>query len=307
MAHETARKTDPAGMGLDAAADRKMWLDRGAHDRLARAGLAEFAAVMNNAQGRCLRALRERENWYFAPEGQRSPDGLYLKKHSIRTWRTWLRAKLHLRTGASAARGEAHWAAALAGIGVPVMRVLAYGEHLFRDGRLQSFLLTEELRGYVELQQFLRRHFTADSRNEENGNLPRLIGHVAAIARRFHEAGFNHRDFYCCHFLIEDVGQVANLPDDNNGRVALRRAMANIRLIDLQRVQRRRWLRRRWIVKDLAQLAYSAPREVIGCRQRVAFLHAYFGVRKLRGRHRRLIAAVLAKQRRLERRHGESP
>ncbi len=79
-----------------------------------------------------------------------------------------------------------------------------------------------------------------------------------------------------------------------------------IRLIDLQRVQRRRWFRRRWIVKDLAQLAWSAPRRCIKSTHKMAFIREYLGVRKLTPAHKRLIRAVLAKQRRMERRLGNN-
>ena len=65
--------------------------------------------------------------------------------------------------------------------------------------------------------------------------LSRIIRQVAAIARRLHAAGYNHRDLNCYHFLIKEC----------------RPGAFDIRLIDLQRLQRRRWLRRRWIVKDL--------------------------------------------------------
>ena len=86
---------------------------------------------------------------------------------------------------------------------------------------------------------------------------------MARIARLLHGAGYNHRDFYCCHFLIKELS-----PGE-----------FDIRLIDLQRAERRRWFRRRWIVKDLVQLAYSPPRDRIGCKQQIALLHHYLGVR----------------------------
>ena len=109
--------------------------------------------------------------------------------------------------------------------------------------------------------------------------LHRLIVQVADIARRFHAAGFNHRDFYCCHFLVKETSP---------GRF-------DVRLIDLQRVQRRRWFRRRWIVKDLAQLASMSPDEHVGCREKVLFLRTYLGVKKLRPQDKRLVRAVLRK------------
>ena len=109
--------------------------------------------------------------------------------------------------------------------------------------------------------------------------LRRLIVQVADIARRFHAAGFNHRDFYCCHFLVKETSP---------GRF-------DVRLIDLQRVQRRRWFRRRWIVKDLAQLASMSPDDRVGCREKILFLRTYLGVRKLRPQDKRLVRDVLRK------------
>ena len=106
-----------------------------------------------------------------------------------------------------------------------------------------------------------------------------MIVQVADIARRFHAAGFNHRDFYCCHFLVKETSP---------GRF-------DVRLIDLQRVQRRRWFRRRWIVKDLAQLASMSPDDRVGCREKILFLRTYLGVRKLRPQDKRLVRDVLWK------------
>ena len=164
---------------------------------------------------------------------------------------------------------------------------MACGEKLHADGRMESFLLSEELRGYCELQDFIQRRFPAVDETsqpafaESRGRLAlrRLIVQVADIARRFHAAGFNHRDFYCCHFLVKETSPEC----------------FDVRLIDLQRVQRRRWFRRRWIVKDLAQLASMSPDDRVGCRDKVVFLRAYLGVRKLRPQDKRLVRDVLGK------------
>ncbi len=78
-------------------------------------------------------------------------------------------------------------------------------------------------------------------------------------------------------------------------------------LIDLQRVEHRRKFRGRWLVKDLAQLSYSAPRDRISWTQRLAFMKHYLGVRKLRPQDKRLIRQVLAKQRLMERTLGVHP
>ena len=128
------------------------------------------------------------------------------------------------------------------------MRLVAYGEHLHADGLFESFVLTDELDGYDAARPFprpavCRARAAPDARRDPDlGRAHPPRGRT--VARRFHAAGYNHRDLYCCHFFVKE-------PEP--GRF-------EIRLIDLQRVQRRRRFRRRWIVKDLAQLAYSAPR-----------------------------------------------
>ena len=126
------------------------------------------------------------------------------------------------------------------------MDVVAYGEQLLPDGLVESFVLTEELHGYVELDRFLRTRFPAPrpgSAAPRDPDLTRLVRQLAALVRRFHQSGFNHRDLYCCHFFLREPSP----------------GQFQIKLIDLQRVQHRRWLRRRWLVKDLAKLAWSAP------------------------------------------------
>ena len=167
------------------------------------------------------------------------------------------------------------------------MSLIAFGERLDADGRLASFVLTEELAGYTQLDDFLDGRFSGDDRDNDS-ELRRLVFKVAEMARRFHRLGYNHRDFYTCHFFVREP---------TKGRFGLN-------LIDLQRVQHRKWFRKRWVVKDLAQLAYSASPRCIGCRQKMTFIKRYLGVVKLRPRDKRFIRRILSKQRRMQRKLG---
>lgn len=283
------------------AKDTLLKIDDHYRAMMERAGLTAFEDIMSTSRGRCLRKLPGRENWYLPVEDiPESRLAMYLKKHHVRTWSTRVSATLGVKPPASAGRVEARNAESLAALGIDVMRPVAYGEKLCADGRLDSFLITEELEGYEELQDFVRRRFPPSSRRRSLGTempgpcqpgaagleLRRLIRQVAEIARRFHGAGYNHRDFYCCHFLVKETAPGA----------------FDVRLIDLQRVQHRRWFRWRWIVKDLAQLASMAPDGWIGCRDKVTFLRRYLGVKKLGPRDKRLVRAVLSKESRIRRR-----
>jgi len=264
------------------------------------AGLARFEGIVSTTRGQLLRRLADRENRRFELHlAQRGTRGMYLKTHRIRSWRSWLRARLGVGPGPSPGRTEAEHIARLQTLGVATMSLVAWGQRLGLDGTAESFVLTEELTGFTQLDHFLRRRFpdladrAAVGRKPapRDGDLRQLIRGVADVAARFHGLGFNHRDFYCCHFFIRET----------------LRGRFDVHLIDLQRVEERRWFRRRWLVKDLGQLAYSAPRDRVSRAQRMAFIKRYLGVSKLRRSDKRLIRAVLARQRALEHRHGAHP
>ena len=276
---------DPVGIGLTASG--QVWLDRRLESAFSELGWDQVDEVMRSEAGHCMRVLDDRENWWIdlTPEQSAGPQRFYLKKHHVRTRRSRLKACQ------AAARIEAQAAKRLNEDGIPTMQVAAYGEQLHRDGRLDSFLLTENLEGYLPLDDFLRQRFRVRRLHmptKRETGLNTLLMQVADLAARFHRAGYNHRDLYCCHFFVKEVAE----------------EQFEVRLIDLQRVQHRRRFRRRWIVKDLAQLAYSAPRDRIKCTQKLAFVRRYLGVKKLRPCDKRLIREVLAKQQRMERRLG---
>jgi hypothetical protein len=219
---------------------------------------------------------------------------MYLKKHRVRGVRLWLRSRFRASPGNTPGRTEALNVARLAACGVASLPLVAYGEQLHSSGVAESFVLTEELVGYAPLDAFLRDRFTPLNRagiTRRNPQLLRLIGEVASVAGAFHGAGFNHRDFYCCHFFVRETAKGGY----------------HVRLIDLQRVEQRRWFRGRWLVKDLAQLAYSTPCDRISRSQQLAFFKRYLGIQKLQNAHKALIRRVLARRHAMQRRLGAHP
>ena len=106
---------------------------------------------------------------------------------------------------------------------------------------------------------------------------------LATMVATLHRGGLHHQDLYLNHVLW--VGELAD------GR-------PDLRLIDLGRVSRLGLFRRRWIWKDLAQLAYSAagvPRSV-----QLRFLLAYLG-RRLNRSDRRWLGWIAWKAERIDR------
>ncbi len=275
----------------------QLWINNRYRTALVDAKLDDFTSLMATTEGRLMRALPDRENWWLRLHGPHGDArGAFLKKHHIRSLPNWVRAKLGAAAPATSGRIEAENVARLADSGIQTMPVIAFGERLSPRGLLESFVLTEELTGYVQLDHFLRQRFSDMNHALSIGRprrreFDRLLAQVADVAGRFHRQGFNHRDLYCCHFFVRESQP----------------GVYDIRLIDLQRVQHRTRLRRRWIVKDLAQLAYSTPRDVVSCGRRLAFFKAYLGVQKLGPGDRRLLRSVVGKQRLMELKLGSNP
>lgn len=132
------------------------------------------------------------------------------------------------------ARHEWEWLHELQAAGIDVPTPAALGE---QQGLLlvsESFVITAEIPDATQADWWLQANPT---RRRE------LLAPVAALARKFHDAGYCHKDFYLCHFFVQEAP-------------ALR-----IYLLDLQRCNQPAWFARRWIVKDLAQLHYSMTRQ----------------------------------------------
>ena len=145
------------------------------------------------------------------------------------------------------ARTEWEGAAILAAAGVRVPDVLGKGERGRYPHAIESFVVLDALEDCETLEHF--KHGWMDHTGPLWVALKRaLIGEVARMAKTMHGQGINHRDFYINHFLI-------NREHIRNWQPG--QAMP-LTLIDLHRVQHRAQVPRRWLIKDLASLLFSA-------------------------------------------------
>jgi UDP-glucose:(heptosyl)LPS alpha-1,3-glucosyltransferase len=149
-------------------------------------------------------------------------------------------------------------------LGVETMTIAGFGTRGKNPARLESFLITDELRETVSLEDFCRDW----AKNAPPSRLKKaLIEKVAGIARTLHENGVNHRDFYICHFLLP----LADLD------LVQRHEPFRLHLIDLHRVQLRNRAPRRWIVKDVAGLFFSSLDIGLSRRDVLRFMRRYSG------------------------------
>lgn len=198
----------------------------------------------------------------------------YIKRHGRSSWKEYVKPWLQGQKPLLGAQPE--WDALLAfhAQGLPTMTPVACGR---MSGR--SFLITEGLEGCDKLSALL--HDANHSEQERR----RIIGHVADIARQMHTGGLHHQDFYLGHFLQERAPKPEQSP--------------KLYVIDLGRVRPHGpFFARRWIVKDLAELNYSASSA--RTTERLRFLRRYLN-RPLEFADRSLIRRILQKTTRIAR------
>ena len=254
-------------------------------------GMLTFDALMNHSGGSVAKnLLRERTTTRFeltaheadaSPEGptccasrvrsrsERTPFAFYIKRHSPPPMKEYLKPLLRLTWPILGARNE--WNALLRfhAAGIATMVPGALGE-----SRGHSFLVTQAIEGCDKLSHWMDAHLV-QPRVEDLRTARGLIAEIATIARTMHGEGMHHQDFYLTHLLA---------PKDD--------VRAGLYVIDLGRVRRHAQLSRRWIVKDLAQLNYSATHATPA--DRLRFMTAYLG-RPVDAADRPLIRRVLRK------------
>ena len=175
----------------------------------------------------------------------------FAKIHYGVGWREIFKNLLQGRLPVLGARNE--WLAiqALRRAGVPTMEAVLYCETGANPAQKRSAILTKSLENRIGLEDFdfadgiVRR---------------RLIRCIAKMARLMHAAGVNHRDYYLCHFLFDPLAHGSALS-----------------LIDLHRAQLRKRVPRRWLVKDLGSLLFSALEKPISRRDLFRFVRSYSG------------------------------
>lgn len=145
---------------------------------------------------------------------------------------------------------------------IDTLTIAGFGERGRNPAARESFLVTDDLVDTVSLEDVCEC-WPATPPSPDFRR--RLVERLARIARRMHDAGVNHRDFYLCHFLVDSRAMER---EDISGPVYL---------IDLHRSQVRTQVPRRWRIKDLAGLYFSTARSGISRRDLVYFIRAYSG------------------------------
>ena len=141
--------------------------------------------------------------------------------------------------------------------GILVPEICAYATDGLNPAKINSFIVTKQIDYQYDLEKFCQ---TWPIQPPSFLFKRKLIQRVAEIARKMHAAGMNHRDFYLCHFLLDDRSE-------ND---------FDLYLIDLHRVQIRKSTPLRWKIKDLSGLYFSAMEIGLTRHDEYYFLKNYY-------------------------------
>lgn len=229
---------------------------------------------VRSLQGTVARSLETRKTLRFEME-----DGAYYAKyHRGGSVGELLKNLLSLRMPVFSAKNEWEAIEHLHRHGVDTMTAVAYGYRGVAPLWAESFLITEELKNCISLEDVFLKGVWETLTVAERRDLVRLL---AETVKRMHEAGVNHRDCYLCHFLWN-------------------REENRLYIIDLHRSQIRASVPHRWLLKDIASLYFSSLSQDIPATYFMRFAKVY-GQDKLKD----LLPSILKKVEKI-RRHNRS-
>lgn len=207
--------------------------------------------------GEVYRQVAGRKTFRFSVDGK----NYFAKLHEGVGWREIIKNLVQLRLPIISARNEWMAIQRLQQLNIDTMTAVAYGEKGFNPAARRSFIVTEALQNTISLEDYCEDW---PSKRPEFGTKLKLIGKLAHTARKLHEDGMCHRDFYLCHFLMHF--------QDESGPT---KAGPKLSLIDLHRALIKNRLSMRWMVKDLASLCYSAMHVGLSKRDLLRFMRVY--------------------------------
>lgn len=222
----------------------------------------EFEAIMR-MHGQVFRDHKNRRTVRAEIGGR----GYFIKTHRPTTWREILKNALRGRWPVLTAKPEWEAIARLEKLGIQTIHAAGFGVRGRFPNRLESFIITDELQGMIHLSELPMRLEGLPFR-ELSALKRQMINQIARIARQLHRNGLNHRDFYLGHFMIHDRDWSQGPPVDE----------LTLHLIDLHRMQiRGSPTPRRWVIKDISGLMFSALDAGLTSRDYLRFLAAYWG------------------------------
>lgn len=223
------------------------------------AGKAPFD-VVSEIQGEIFRHKEGRKTMRFEIAGK----GYFIKVHSGIGWKEIVKNLLQIKLPVLGASNEWHAIQRLEDLNIGTLTPVAFGQKGLNPAKQFSFVVTEELTNTISLAKYVERwKETPPSFQFKRA----LIRHIAGIAKTIHGEGLSHKDFYLCHFLLQR-SLIENPVLDLDGKMYV---------VDLHRMEQRKFNAQRWLVKDIAALYFSSMDLQLTQRDYFYFMTLYSG------------------------------
>jgi len=214
---------------------------------------------LRSVEGEVFREVKDRRTVRFSLNNK----SYFVKFHAGVGWREIFKNLFQLRLPILGAENEWKAIAKLESLGVATMKAVAYGKRGWNPASIQSFVVTEELAPTISLEDYCKNWLQLKPGFQQK---KQLIEQVAQISKLLHRGGVCHRDYYLCHFLLhgsEDKTEFTGIPE--------------LSLIDLHRALIKNKLTKRWVVKDISGLYYSAMEIGLTRTDLLRFIRIYSG------------------------------
>ena len=255
-------------------------------------GLTSIDAVFSfsSAQSltkRNLAPFRSRRQFDIGAAQSLPPTTVFLKLYDNPPILVQLKNWISHRRRISCASCEVEPIRELPAAGVCTPKIIAYGWQWGALFEKRSFIITEKIPDADALERKLPDCFNDPPTTENLKSARDFIARIASFVRKFHNTGYCHRDLYFSHIFYRTDGTLC--------------------LIDLARAFKPAILHRRFLIKDIAQIHYSAPAAHFSRSDRLRFYFAYTARNRLAQWDKAVIRKVLAKTNRMakhDRKHG---
>jgi UDP-glucose:(heptosyl)LPS alpha-1,3-glucosyltransferase len=241
-----------------------------------------FEEIMQ-LNGELYRDMQGRKTFRFQLDGQ----SYFIKQHFGVGWREIAKNLLFGRLPVIGATTEYLAINRLTRLNIPTLSTAGFGVKGCNPATQRSFLITHEITNAISVEDLVKEWKTIPPSRQFK---LALMQKIAAIVSTMHQNGLNHRDMYICHFLLKQ-------PVTTDIELAV---------IDLHRVQIRKRTPKRWIVKDLGSLYFSALDAGLTQRDFLRFMEYYTGMpwRQALQEKPTLWQHVIIRMTKLVKRHG---
>lgn len=209
---------------------------------------------LRSAQGTVFREAHGRKTLQLQIGGH----SYFVKLHSGVGWGEIIKNLLQLRLPVLGAGTEWRAIQSLKQLGLATLSPVAFGSRGWNPATRKSFIVTKEIEDSTNLEELSAGWGQYPPKFKAKHQ---LISEVAAVSKKMHENGIFHRDYYLCHFLLQ-----------NNGGERHR-----LCLIDLHRALINPLQKRRWRIKDIAGLNFSARNSGLSKHDCFRFMQFYSG------------------------------